>query len=206
MLEIETRSQAVILPLFPWGHTMNTKSSFAIAAIVSASMLAGCAADGTLLQTGSITDEPATSVAAKPKVDPACVALVAKIDGLRQEGTPSRLEKVASGKTPTASVKREALARMSELDKANAEFQAKCSTMGTMAATTPTAPAATPSAPAATTPTTAAAPATTAAKAATAATNAADTAAQVTAAAKAAEAAKAQTQTAAKAVSAAAAQ
>lgn len=202
MLEIKSRFQAVILPLLPWGHTMNMKSSFAIAAIVSASMLAGCAADGTLLQTGSITDEPATSVAAKPKVDPACVALVAKIDGLRQEGTPSRLEKVASGKTPTASVKREALARMSELDKANAEFQAKCSTMGTMAAATPSAPAAAPSAPAAT----AAAPATTAAQAATAATNAADTAAQVTAAAKAAEAAKTQTQTAAKAVSAAAAQ
>lgn len=160
---------------------MKMKPTFAFAAIVSATMLAGCAADGTLLQTGSITDDTsATAVAAKPKVDPACVALVAKIDSLRQEGTPSRLEKVASGKTPTASVKREALARMSELDKANAEFQAKCSTMGTMAAA---APAAVP-----------------------AATSAADTAAQITAAAKAAEAAKSQTQTAAKAVGAAATQ
>ena len=182
---------------------MKMKPTFAFAAIVSASMLAGCAADGTLLQTGSITDDTsATAVAAKPKVDPACVALVAKIDSLRQEGTPSRLEKVASGKTPTASVKREALARMSELDKANAEFQAKCSAMGTMAAAAPAA------APAATTTAAAApvAPANAAAQAATAATNAADTAAQITAAAKAAEAAKSQTQTAAKAVGAAAAQ
>ncbi len=174
------------------------KSICAIAAIASASVLAGCAADGTLLQTGSIADETAVSAAANPKVDPACVALVAKIDSLRQEGTPTRLEKVASGKTPTASVKREALARMSELDKANAEFQAKCSTMGTLAAAPPTAA---PSAPAEAAASTAAA-----AQAATAATSAADSAAQVTAAAKAAEAAKSQTQTAAKAVSAAAAQ
>lgn len=102
--------------------------------------LAGCASDGSLaLSTGSINEQP--QLAKAQRIDPACVSLMARIDELRKEGTPERLAKVATGKTKTASVKRESLARMAELDKANGEFQQKCSTLA--------APAGAPAAPAA---------------------------------------------------------
>jgi hypothetical protein len=41
-----------------------------------------------------------------------------------------RVEKASVGTTTNVSVKRASLAQMAELDKANAEFQAKCSTLG----------------------------------------------------------------------------
>jgi hypothetical protein len=65
-----------------------------------------------------------------PKIDPACASLQAKIDTLRRDGVTERVEKASVGKTPNVSVKRASLAQMAELDKANAEFQAKCSTLG----------------------------------------------------------------------------
>lgn len=105
--------------------------------IMGAAMLSGCAADGGLnLATGSLgtLDAGASQkVAAAPAIDPACIELTAKIDALRKEGTPERLAKVAAGKTNTASVKRSALARMTELDAANQQFQAKCSNMAASA-------------------------------------------------------------------------
>ncbi len=113
--------------------------------VAAAASLAGCAADGGLdLMTGSIGDPSTQAVVAKaPAIDPACIELTAKIDQLRKEGTPDRLAKVAEGKSKTASVKRDALARMSELDKANQEFQAKCSTLGATPAQSAAAPATT---------------------------------------------------------------
>lgn len=104
---------------------------------VTLAALGGCASDGDLLLTGSI-DEPKKEV---KRVDPACVALMARIETLRGEGTPDRIAKVAAGKTATASVKREALARMTELDTANAEFQQKCSTLAAPKPATPAAAA-----------------------------------------------------------------
>lgn len=107
---------------------MKVKTIAAASAIAAAIALSGCANDGSLaLSTGSINDTSAKPVA--QRVDPACVALMARIDDLRREGTPERIAKVATGKTKTASVKREALARMTELDAANADFQQKCSTL-----------------------------------------------------------------------------
>ncbi len=101
-------------------------------AILLAGLTAGCANDGGLLAgsltTASVPDAPSAQVAAAPKVDPQCFALMSKIDQLRKEGTPARIEKVATtGKGATASVKRDSLAKMTELDKANAEFQVRCS-------------------------------------------------------------------------------
>jgi len=123
-----------------WGLTMKSQFVIALGAAVSTAALAGCASDGTpLLQTGSV-GTTSTAVAAAPKTDPACMALIAKIDSLRQEGTPARIEKVAAGKTKTANVKREALGRMAQLDKANAEFQAKCAKAGLRASITPAKP------------------------------------------------------------------
>ncbi len=98
----------------------------AIAFSLSALALAGCANNGNPLTTASLAD---SKVAQKAAFDPACVSLTAKIDGLRKEGTMARLAKVSKGKSSTTRVKRTALAKAAELDLANAQFQAKCSTV-----------------------------------------------------------------------------
>lgn len=91
--------------------------------VLAAALLAGCAGDGgpAIGTTASIT-EPA-------KVDPACVSLAAQIDQLSKEGTPDRLAQASSGKTATVPVKREALAKQAQLNKANADFRTRCSTI-----------------------------------------------------------------------------
>jgi hypothetical protein len=63
------------------------------------------------------------------KVDPACVTLLSQIETLRKEGVSERVQKASVGRTKTVSVKRATLAKVVELDKANAEYQAKCSTL-----------------------------------------------------------------------------
>lgn len=121
-------------------------------ALLLAGLTAGCANDGGLLAnsltTASVAAEPKAQVATAPKVDPQCFVLMTKIEQLRKEGAPARLEKVATGKGATANVKRDTLAKMTELDKANAEFQTRCSNLSSppqaaaAAAATPAAPAA----------------------------------------------------------------
>lgn len=117
-------------------------------ALMLALSLAGCANDGGLLAnsltTASVPEQP--KVAESPKVDPQCFALMTKIDEMRKEGTPARIEKVATGgKGSTANVKRDSLAKLTELDKANAEFQARCSNLALRQAAAPmVAPVAAP--------------------------------------------------------------
>ncbi len=84
--------------------------------------LAGCSGDGTL-STASINGKPETKVAA---VDPACIALSNQIQVLRAEGSVEGLEKASTGKGGTVKVKREALAKQAELNRAYADYQAKC--------------------------------------------------------------------------------
>lgn len=104
--------------------------AFAGAALIASAVLSGgCANDGSLLGDSLTTASIEPAAKKQASVDPQCVALMSKIDALRKEGTPERIEKVSSGKSATAVVKREALQRMTELDKANAEFQASCSTL-----------------------------------------------------------------------------
>lgn len=108
------------------GSPMLTKLRALTAICIGTVVLAACAGDqGSLFggETASVAPPPA------PKVDPACVALTSKIEGLRKEGVAERVEKAAAGKGTTVNVKRDSLAKMTELDKANAEFQAKCSTI-----------------------------------------------------------------------------
>lgn len=115
--------------------------------------LGGCAADGTsLLTTGSLGGNDA-KVAESDRISPECMKLMAKIQELRQEGTPDRVEKISNGKGATVNIKRSALAKLTELDKANTEFQMKCSKLA------PTTAAATPEKPASTAAATTAAPA-----------------------------------------------
>lgn len=99
-------------------------------------LLAGCSStdglfSGNPLTTQSISTSPTgTTVAAAPKVDPACYSLSQRIATLRADGLTERLEKASAGKSSTVAVKRTSLAQAAELDRANAEFQAKCSTFG----------------------------------------------------------------------------
>lgn len=81
---------------------------------------------GTNLTTSSID---AQKVAKKPAVDPACVTLVSKIDSLRKDGITDRVAKAGAGKSKTVSVYRASLARMAELDRANADYQRRCGTL-----------------------------------------------------------------------------
>lgn len=84
---------------------------------------AGCSNDMATLSTSSV----APQTVAAPRVDPACAALAAHIDTLKAEGSPERLEKMAAGKSASVQVKRASLAKQAELNRANADFQAKCS-------------------------------------------------------------------------------
>jgi hypothetical protein len=97
-----------------------------IPVFASALLLGACASDGGLFQTSSVTPVSDPVISAKPRVDPACVALSNQIEGLRKEGTIERLEKVAAGKGDNVQVKRTAIAKQTELNRANADFQIKC--------------------------------------------------------------------------------
>jgi hypothetical protein len=128
---------------------MDKPIAFASAALC-VTLLAGCSQNGgiPLLTTQAINPPPA-AVAAAPKIDPACYTLSQRIDTLRKEGVAERIEKASVGKSTTVAVKRASLAQAAELDKANAEFQAKCSTLGfrPLQAAAQVAPIATGSAP-----------------------------------------------------------
>jgi len=107
--------------------------------LVGALLLAGCSSDGALL--GGITT---ASIPESSKIDPACVTLTTQIEGLRKEGIADKVEKAAAKKYR---MKPADLTKADQLNKANAEYQARCGlTPTTPAATTaaaaPTAPAA----------------------------------------------------------------
>jgi hypothetical protein len=92
--------------------------------LLAGALLAGCAADGTpnLFTTGAL----GTSETAEAKVDPACVALVSRIEALRKEGVADKIEKAATKKYKMTSAD---LAKADQLTKANADFQVRCSTI-----------------------------------------------------------------------------
>ena len=84
---------------------------------------AGCADGSTGMMTTSALGPGSETVA---KADPTCATLTARIDALRKEGVVASVEKASASKSKTVSVNRETLAKVAELDRANAEFQAKC--------------------------------------------------------------------------------
>jgi hypothetical protein len=96
------------------------------AAILVSVLIAGCAQDGTLAPNGINTasiDQQATAAQAA-KANPACVTLVSQIEALTKDGTADKVAKAAAKKYK---LKPTDLAKADELNKANAEFQAKCS-------------------------------------------------------------------------------
>ena len=87
--------------------------------------LGGCAGgNGDLF---GATTTATSALPEKPKADPACALLAGKIADLRKDGVVERTEQAAQGKGTTVSVKRESLGKLTELNKANVEFQGKCS-------------------------------------------------------------------------------
>lgn len=114
---------------------MQTSSATLVFAACGTVLLAGCSSGNGLLgnavTTQSISTQPAasTTIAGVQRIDPACYALAQRIQTLRADGLTERLEKAGTGSSATVSVKRASLAQAAELDKANAEFQAKCSTV-----------------------------------------------------------------------------
>ena len=109
--------------------------------------LAGCAGGPSdLFGTGTTT----AALPEKPKIDPTCALLAGKIAELRKDGVVERTEAAAAGKGTTVNMKRESLGKLTELNKANVEFQGKCSTYKPVPANVAqTAPAPQPPAPAA---------------------------------------------------------
>lgn len=89
-------------------------------------MLVGCANDGGGMFGATTT----ASLPEKPKVDPACVTLTSQIDVLRKEGIAEKVEKAAAKKYKMTVTD---LNKAAQLNKANAEFQGKCSASMTTA-------------------------------------------------------------------------
>lgn len=91
-------------------------------AVLAAGLTCGCA-DGSNfgLSTQSISSDTTAA-----KTDPVCVSLASQINTLKGDGTIDRLEKAADGKTVKVSVKRTALQKQAELNKAYADFQTRC--------------------------------------------------------------------------------
>ena len=96
------------------------------ALVLASLMLAGCAGDDNegIFTTGALGTSQ--TAAAEPKVDPACLTLASRIEGLRKEGVSDKIEKAAVKKYKMTQAD---LAKADQLTKANAEFQLRCSTV-----------------------------------------------------------------------------
>ena len=108
------------------------------ALVLGGLVLAGCAEGGdNIFTTGSLSGQ----ATAETKADPACVTLAARIDALRKEGIPDKIEKAAARRYKMTQAD---LGKADQLTKANAEFQGRCSTVPPpKTTTTAEAPAAT---------------------------------------------------------------
>jgi hypothetical protein len=118
-----------------------TSRSITIYAAALACILGGCSQDGTLstgLNTGSVDSQQAT--AAKSQ-DALCLTLASQIEALNTDGTSDKVAKAAAKKYK---LKATDLSKADELNKANSEFQTKCSSYPPrVAATAPIEPVAT---------------------------------------------------------------
>jgi hypothetical protein len=96
------------------------------ALVLGGVLLAGCA-DGSdgLFTTGSLTGG---GQSADAKADPACMTLASRIEALRKDGIPDKIEKAAAKRYKMTQAD---LGKADQLTKANAEFQTRCSTVKT---------------------------------------------------------------------------
>jgi hypothetical protein len=95
------------------------------ALVLAGVMLGGCAMEGSdgLFTTGSLTGQQA---AADQKAEAACVTLAARIESLRKDGIADKIEKAAVKRYRMTQAD---LGKADQLNKANAEFQVRCSTV-----------------------------------------------------------------------------
>ncbi|MDX2201387.1 MAG: hypothetical protein NW223_01430 [Hyphomicrobiaceae bacterium] len=113
---------------------------------IGALALAGCASDGNngFFTTGALgtgTETTAAAAPPAPKVDPQCVALISRIETLRKEGITEKIEKAAAKKYKMTAAD---ASKADQLNKANVEFQARCSTITPGATTAQAMPSAKP--------------------------------------------------------------
>jgi hypothetical protein len=97
------------------------------ALVLASLLLAGCAADGSsnFFTTGALgTSE--TAAAPESRVDPVCVTLASRIETLRKEGIAEKVEKAAAKKYTLTKAD---LGKADQLNKANSDFQQRCSTI-----------------------------------------------------------------------------
>jgi hypothetical protein len=95
-------------------------------AILGTFLFAGCAQDGTLT-TGTLNPSitgPQTADAPQAKTAAACLTLASEIEALNKHGIAEKVSKAAAKKYKMKSAD---LAKAAELNKANAEFQSRCS-------------------------------------------------------------------------------
>jgi hypothetical protein len=128
--------------------------------------LAACSSGGDLFGSSNSSDVTTSSLtqaqAQGQKVDPICGTLAAEIDGLRRDGIAEKVDRAAAKKYKMT---QNDLTKANQLNKLNADYQEKCSTLPRTAAVSTTAPAAAASAAATKAVAKAAAPATKAATA-----------------------------------------
>jgi outer membrane murein-binding lipoprotein Lpp len=104
-------------------------------------VLAGCAeGSDNIFTTGSLVGQPA----AEAKADPACLTLASRIETLRKEGIPDKIEKAAARRYKMTQAD---LGKADQLTKANAEYQERRCSIASPKTTTAEAPAATTPAP-----------------------------------------------------------
>jgi hypothetical protein len=107
------------------------------ALVLGGLVLAGCAeGSDNIFTTGSLVGQPT----AEAKADPACVTLASRIEVLRKEGIPDKIEKAAARRYKMTQAD---LGKADQLTKANAEYQERRCSIAMPKTTTAEAPAAT---------------------------------------------------------------
>ena len=100
-------------------------------------ILGGCANDGSSTFGSTMFNATTTaSIPEKPRTDPACFALISQIDALKKEGIAEKVEKAAAKKYKMTAAD---LNKAAQLNRSNADFQSKCSTLTTTAMVSPAA-------------------------------------------------------------------
>lgn len=110
--------------------------------------LAACSSGGDLFGSSTSSDVTTSSlsqaqVAQGQRIDPACGSLAAEIDGLRRDGIAEKVDRAAAKKYRMTQTD---LSKASQLNKLNADYQEKCSTLPRTAAVATTPVAAAPAA------------------------------------------------------------
>ncbi len=88
-------------------------------------LLAGCADTASMFGNSANLTTSSVAPTAAAKADPVCSSLTSQIDGLRKEGVADKIEKASLKKYKMTTAE---LVKADQLNKANADFQNKCST------------------------------------------------------------------------------